>query len=162
MAEEPIRIRDCACPGSPHSDGDFVRLRPKLTAAGGAAAIFAIAANGGNPAKATGELFEILLTAGIGWWNLVAEKGRPVSLNAQAIIEQIDWGGGGRLLFDKVTELYNAALFGEPDEPEADDDTAPLATPESSDSGPIETSPADRASTSATPPSSARRRAPSK
>lgn len=39
MAEPvPVRARDCACPGSPHPDGDIVYIRPTLSLDGGLAA----------------------------------------------------------------------------------------------------------------------------
>lgn len=34
----PVRVRDCACPNTPHSDGDLVYLLPLLSLEGGAAA----------------------------------------------------------------------------------------------------------------------------
>lgn len=33
-----VRVRDCACPGTPHPDGDVVYLLPSLSLEGGAAA----------------------------------------------------------------------------------------------------------------------------
>ena len=38
MHYEEVRVRDCACPDTPHEDGDVVYLNPKLSAAGGIAA----------------------------------------------------------------------------------------------------------------------------
>ncbi len=35
MEPTEVRIRDCACPGEPHPDGDVVYLRPTLDLAGG-------------------------------------------------------------------------------------------------------------------------------
>ena len=32
----PVRFRDCACPGTPHEDGDIAELRPYLDYLGGA------------------------------------------------------------------------------------------------------------------------------
>lgn len=49
-----VRVRDCACPDTPHADtGDLVYLRPKLSLAGGIAAQQDLVASGGNPAVLT-------------------------------------------------------------------------------------------------------------
>lgn len=43
MAEPvPVRARDCACPGSPHPEGDIVYIRPTLSLDGGLAATEAL------------------------------------------------------------------------------------------------------------------------
>lgn len=154
MAEEPIRIRDCACPGAPHPDGDLVRLRPKLPAVAGAEASTVLYLNP-DPARRQGLLYGVLLVGGIGWWNLLDAKKRPVSINEQTVLEEIDWGGGGKQLFNVVMERYGEALFGRPNADEADE-TAPLVPSESSSSGPT------AGSTSATPESSEKPPRPSK
>lgn len=38
MPNVPVRVRDCACPDTPHDEGDFVYLRPTLSLEGGIAA----------------------------------------------------------------------------------------------------------------------------
>lgn len=49
-----VRVRDCACPDTPHADtGDVVYLRPKLSLAGGIAAQQDLIASDGDPAVLT-------------------------------------------------------------------------------------------------------------
>lgn len=171
MAEEPIRIRDCACPGSPHAEGDLVRLWPKLPARGGAAASYVLYTEGNTAATRAGALFEVLLVAGVGWWNLVQEvevrEGRqvikriaPVPVHPMTIPEQIGWGDGGSVLFNPVMDLYGPAIFSQESEPEVENDDGPLPTSESSGSGPMD-SLAEPLSTSATRLSSVPPRKPS-
>lgn len=50
----PVRVRDCACPDTPHADtGDLVYLRPTLSLEGGIAAQQDLVASGGDPGVLT-------------------------------------------------------------------------------------------------------------
>lgn len=85
----PVRVGDCLCPGTPHADGDFVYIRPKLGLAGGIAIqkLVIDANNAVNPmdtAELTGVLAEGYLIHGIVDWNLVGESG-PIIITADSI-----------------------------------------------------------------------------
>ena len=80
---DPVRFRDCACPNTPHPDGDTVTLKPKLTFDENVAAFAAIFSppNPGAVAKAWG----VYLHAGPVAWNLLDEDGRAVPLTDDAL-----------------------------------------------------------------------------
>lgn len=80
---EPVRFRDCACPGTPHPNGDTVTFKPKLSFDENVAALSAIFAGDGpsNANKAWG----IYLHAGPVAWNLLDEDGEPVPLTREAL-----------------------------------------------------------------------------
>jgi len=55
----PVRVRDCACPDSPHDEGDVVYLHPTLSLRGGIAATQdyqAVLSSKMTPAEMTREL----------------------------------------------------------------------------------------------------------
>lgn len=50
----PVRVRDCACPGTPHPDGDIVNINPKLPLIAG------LEAQRENGKALTQAIFEVL------------------------------------------------------------------------------------------------------
>jgi hypothetical protein len=78
----------CPCPGSPHPDGDTIRLREKLgLAAGIAIQRMIIDANSekDNTAELTGKLAEGYLLHGVESWTLVNEAGLDIPVNEATI-----------------------------------------------------------------------------
>lgn len=80
---DPVRFRDCACPGQPHPDGDTVTFKPKLSFDENVAAFAAIFSppNPGAVAKA----WSVYLHAGPVAWNLLDDEGRAIPLTAEAL-----------------------------------------------------------------------------
>lgn len=76
-------FRDCACPGTPHQDGDIVTYRPKLSFDAAARAVGAIWGTEGEPSAQKG--FDIYLHDGPLSWNLVDGEGNAVPLNDDAL-----------------------------------------------------------------------------
>lgn len=80
---EPVRFRDCACPGTPHPNGDTVTFKPKLSFDENVAAIAAIF--GGEGPSASSKAWGVYLRAGPIAWNLVDEELEPVPLTREAL-----------------------------------------------------------------------------
>lgn len=83
---DPVRFRDCQCPGTPHAEGDTVTLRPRLSFDQNVAALQAILEAGGKAAAA----WPIYAFDGPEAWNLVDANGRPLPLTREAL-EALDW-----------------------------------------------------------------------
>jgi hypothetical protein len=92
----PVRLRDCACPGTPHPEGDIAYLRPFLDFAGGAEAAVAFdealkTASWDAEGFLTGipRLYEctgpVYLRRGVTEWNLVDDTG-PVPCTPEAVM----------------------------------------------------------------------------
>lgn len=71
----PVRVGECQCPDTPHADGDFVYLRPKLGLAAGIALqrLIVDANQADRPvdaAELTGVLAEAYLLHGVARWDM--------------------------------------------------------------------------------------------
>jgi hypothetical protein len=92
----PVNIGACACPGTPHPDGDVLYLKPKLGLAEGMA-IKGVASEwlqlepDERPSQheLTGHLGEVYLEQGVADWNLVGEDGKPLPLTREGLREQV-------------------------------------------------------------------------
>lgn len=73
----PVRVRDCACPDTPHPDGDIVYLRPTLSLEGGIAAQFDLRASNGDAAELTRRWLVTFVRYGAVAWSL----DRPFSVD---------------------------------------------------------------------------------
>ena len=86
---QAVRFRDCACPGTPHDDGDIVILRAHLGFTAGAEAYRKITdciwETKGDVQKAMELMAErvgpVYLREGPLSWNVLDEKGEPVPLD---------------------------------------------------------------------------------
>jgi hypothetical protein len=79
----PVRVGGCLCPGTPHADGDFVYLRPKLGLAGGIVVQSVVQDAIRNRVDANvsiGLLADAYLSQGVADWNLVDDKGDPIPI----------------------------------------------------------------------------------
>ncbi len=81
----PVRFRDCACPGSPHPDGDVAYLRPYLDYRGGAAVMAAIAKVGDEQERFAELVGPVYIERGVEGWNLLDEAGEPVPCTPEAL-----------------------------------------------------------------------------
>lgn len=77
------RFRACACPGSPHPEGDTVTYHAKLPFDAQARAVGAIFSRAGEPMAQ--KAFDIYLHSGPAAWNLVDGEGSAVELNEDAL-----------------------------------------------------------------------------
>ena len=112
LPTEPVKVRigDCECPDTPHSDGDHAYLRPRLTAEGGAAAYQAVLNNHTDGEALAGTLGRIFLLDGIVKWDPLDDDGKPISIEA-AIDGVVDWTDTLLPIADKADELYAESVL---------------------------------------------------
>lgn len=102
-----VRVRDCACPGTPHPDGDVVYLAPKLSLAGGLAADFDIRKAAGD-GTFLAQLWQVTFVRyGAIGWNLVDEDG-PVDFDVNALLEDYTLA---RPVAEAADDLYGEAVM---------------------------------------------------
>lgn len=112
-----VRVGDCACPDSPHADGDVVYVLPQLGLEGGAAAEFDLLSTSDLPE----ERRTIALLAkwtvtfvryGAVAWNrerLDADGRRePMPFDVEALVADYSTS---RLIAEKANELYSEAVM---------------------------------------------------
>lgn len=120
MTLERVRVRDCACPGTPHvEEGDAVFLHPKLSATGGMAAELVItgwmadqARQGKRSADLDGEVTRELLLLfvrheAVGW-NLVDAEGDPIPFDVDDLLA--DWALA-RPVTIRAGDLYSKTVI---------------------------------------------------
>ena len=102
LSIEPVRVRigDCECPGTPHTEGDHAALRPRLTARGGllATSILNNAPTAGVQQTMT-DLGMCFLEDGLLSWDLLDDDGKPVPLDLRS----------GALAWETLLPIANAA-----------------------------------------------------
>jgi hypothetical protein len=94
---DPIEVHiTCACPGTPHAEGDTVNLRPKLGLADGTTLqsqlrsdIVAAGSGKVNWDRSIGMLMEGYLLVGIVGWSLLDAEGKPLPVSEDAIRERL-------------------------------------------------------------------------
>jgi hypothetical protein len=84
-----VAIGGCACPSTPHADGDVVYLRPRLDYAGGSEAISTMQAASGSVEDLARSLVPVYIRHGAIGWNLVDDDGAPVPFDVEALLS--DW-----------------------------------------------------------------------
>jgi hypothetical protein len=107
----PVRVRDCACPDTPHADeGDLVYLLPTLPFDGGILAeqqmLEAAAAGDGN--RLNRMWLRTFLEYGATGWNLTDEDGEPVPFDLDVLLA--DWRLS-RPAADRASDLYAASVM---------------------------------------------------
>jgi hypothetical protein len=80
---KPVKFRDCACPGTPHTDGDTVTFRDQLDFSANARAVGLIFSGEGEPNST--KAWPVYLHEGPIAWNLLDEDGEPVLLTRDAL-----------------------------------------------------------------------------
>jgi hypothetical protein len=107
-----VRVRDCACPDSPHADGDVVYLAEMLDLAGGLAAeaILLEEVRKGEPSvdALTHRWAEPMTRHGAKGWNLLDADGEPVPFDIDVILADFRLA---RPIADKAIELYQDAIL---------------------------------------------------
>lgn len=115
----PVRVGDCRCPGTPHTNGDYVRLSAKLSARAGAAAMQAWKDAPPVMADMMGMLADVYLNHCIVSWDFLREttddKGKQqfvaVPIDRDTIEEFLPWAEGGQEVAQRADELYSADLL---------------------------------------------------
>lgn len=108
MTNEAVRVRDCACPDTPHPDGDVVYLLPKLSIAGGIAAEQDMTNAQGDSDKLISLWLQTFLRHGAAGWNLVDANGEPVPFDIDELMA--DWALA-RPVALRAGELYQASVM---------------------------------------------------
>ena len=118
---EPIevRVRDCACPDTPHPEGDEVYLLPSLSLEGGAAAELDLMDSGSitdEKRRTTALLARWTATyvryGAVGWnWLRLGESGRPEPVPFDVDVLLADYRLS-RSVAEKANELYAEAVLG--------------------------------------------------
>ena len=109
-----VRVRDCACPGTPHADeGDVVYLRPKLSLAGGIAAQQDLVASRGpdgtaDVAELTRRWLVTYVRYGAIGWNFTGEAGEPVPFDVNVLLDDFSLADS---VADKADDLYAEAVL---------------------------------------------------
>jgi hypothetical protein len=111
----PVRVGDCRCPDSPHPDGDFVYLFPKLGLHGGFVAERTILnlAGGDRPKQAEieAELVDVYVKYGVADWTFVNEKG-PIPVTPETLASELTSDYTlARLVADKADDLYTPVVL---------------------------------------------------
>lgn len=101
----PVRFRDCACPGTPHAEGDTVTFREALPFDANVAALAAIFSGEGDPVSS--KAWSVYLHSGPLKWNLLDESGEPLPLTREALdalpfADQYEIADHGDTLYGKV------------------------------------------------------------
>lgn len=133
MRSEEVRVRDCACPDSPH-EGDVVYLNPTLSAAGGIAAEQEIAKGYADPEGLTKRLLVSFVRHEATGWNLTDAEGKDVPFDVDELLA--DWSLS-RNVITRAGELYTQVAI-----------------------APFQSKPAERSPTGRTPATTSRTRRP--
>lgn len=115
----PVCVGACLCPGTPHPDGDFVYLRPKLGLKDGVILQEPVTdwlriAPADRPGQEymRGELAERYLILGVAEWNLEDENG-PIPVNPISIrVNLLDDFDRAEKAAEKGDELYGDVALG--------------------------------------------------
>lgn len=104
----PVRVRDCACPGTPHADtGDLVYLAPHLDIDGGVEAERDLVESQGNERELTKRWLRTFIRYGAIGWNLTDAEGEAVPFEVDVILS--DWALA-RPLGDVASDLYTESI----------------------------------------------------
>lgn len=108
----PVRARDCACPGTPHEEGDIVFLLPKPSLALGLAWQYDISqaqnARGEVDANTVRQLWlQTYVRHGAVGWNLT-DNGKPVPFSIEALVSDFELAYP---VADKADDLYSEVVM---------------------------------------------------
>lgn len=114
----PVRVGDCACPGTPHDEGDLVYLDPVLSLEGGAAAEVDVQMVQELPERRrTSALIArwavtYVAYGAVGWnWTEMDAKEKHVPRPFDVEVLLADYSKS-RLVAEKANELYSEAVTG--------------------------------------------------
>lgn len=108
LEREAVRARDCACPNTPHEEGDIVYLLPKPSLACGLAAQGDIAAAGGDGTVLAQRWLMTYVKHGAVGWNLTDDKGREVPFDLDELLADYSFA---LPVAERAGELYSDAIL---------------------------------------------------
>lgn len=133
----PVRVRDCACPHTPHAEeGDIVYLAAHLDIDGGVEAERDLIESKGDERALTRRWLHTFIRHGAKGWNLTDEEGEPVPFDVDAI--EADWALA-RPIGNAASDLYTESVI-----------------------SPFQTAQQVRSPTGPMPPTTSRRRSPTR
>lgn len=102
---EPIavRVRDCACPNTPHEEGDVIYVAPTLSLAGGLEAREDIRAALGNGKMLAERWLVTFVRHGAIAWNFLDADGDPLPFDVDDILADFELA---EPVAEKCDELY--------------------------------------------------------
>lgn len=106
-----VRARDCACPGTPHEDGDIVYLLPKADLNLGVAAeqdIIASRDSIDGPSELLRRWTVTYVRHGAKGWNLLDDKGKAVPFTVDTILDDYTFA---RPIAEAANDLYAEAVM---------------------------------------------------
>lgn len=103
----PVRVRDCACPNTPHDEGDIVYLTPRLSLAGGLEAKGNIVAALGNGLMLAELWVATFVKHGAVAWNFLDEDGEPLPFDVDELLGDYELAAP---IAERADELYGETV----------------------------------------------------
>lgn len=109
-----IPVGGCRCSGAPHDpEGDWVELRPRLSAAAGIAILGSISDLGEDTLLIQAAITAGMIRLGIESWSFVRQvggKSEPEPVTQESIDRLLPWEAGGFTIGSKVWDLYGTLI----------------------------------------------------
>lgn len=106
-----VNVGECRCPGTPHTDGDTVSLRPKIDLSMGAAAWAAMNSSQADTTDMQAAVSMVYMKYGIVAWSFVDTAGLPIPVRGANFDELLPWGDGGMEVLEAADGLYGTELM---------------------------------------------------
>ncbi len=103
----PVRVRDCACPDTPHEDGDFVFVLPRPSLACGLEAREDVRQSLGSGTLLAERWLVTFVKHGAVAWNWTDEDGDPLPFDVSQILGDFDLA---EPVAEKCDELYGETV----------------------------------------------------
>lgn len=113
-----VPVGECRCPGTPHTEGDWVELRAEPTIDIGSAVYAAVANVGDDPMALQVEMGRAYLRYGIVAWSFTDAKGDPIPIQPrkpgydELVAGLLPFSRGGFEVADKADSLYSEVVLG--------------------------------------------------
>lgn len=117
MTDVLVPVGACRCPGAPHEDGDWVRLRAEPTVDIGSAVYAAVANHGDDPMALQVELTRAYLRYGIASWSFTDDRGAPIPVDPRSrgfdelARRLLPFSQGGFDVADRADSLYSEEVL---------------------------------------------------
>ena len=117
MTDVLVPLGACRCPGTPHTDGDWVELRPSPTIDIGSAIYAAVANVGDDPVQLQVEMTRAFLRFGIVAWSFTDDRGDPIPIQPRktdfgdVISRLLPFSDGGFTVADRADDLYSEEVL---------------------------------------------------
>lgn len=113
MSDIVVRLGECPCPGTPHTE-EHVEIEPEATLAMCLRAYKVMAAAEGSFAAKYAAIISAYVPSCITSWSfleLVDGAMKPVPINAENAERLLPWDKGGYEVAEKADELYSGRVF---------------------------------------------------